>query len=333
MKLKALIEKRAALLKEREALLSKESLSDEDRAKDDELSTEIEALQSDIERLQAFHKQAKANNPPREPGQAHAVGPQYTSHEDTGNSGSGSSVTVEEPAFVKDPMKGFASVSEYLLAVRANSGGQVRDERLRYLSVERIYEKEGLQAAVGSDEQMTSSDPYGGFLVPEGMSPDMLSIRPEDDFLGQFVRRIPVDALTFKVNARVDENHSSSVSGGLTVTREPETEAGTASRMKFRQVSLEMKELVGVAHATNQVLRYTPRAFAGVLSAGFSQEFASTLINERINGNGTTEMLGVNDTTRNPALIEVAKEGSQTADTIKYENIVSFAAMQTAGHR
>jgi len=48
-------------------------------------------------------------------------------------------------------------------------------------SLEMVLSSLGLRAAVGSDEQGTYSDPYGGFLVPESMSPDMLSESSDEE--------------------------------------------------------------------------------------------------------------------------------------------------------
>jgi len=70
-----------------------------------------------------------------------------------------------------------------------------------------------------------------------------------------------MSATMVKVNARVDKNHSSSVSGGLTVTRRPETLDGTSSRMAFEQISLEAHELFGLAYASESILSDSPQSF------------------------------------------------------------------------
>jgi len=69
--------------------------------------------------------------------------------------------------------------------------------------------------------------------------------------------------------------------------------------------------------------RYGPRlvSFAAILAAGFSDEYASEAIKEKIRGTGSGEPMGI---LNSPALISVAKESMQTADTITGTNIVKM---------
>jgi hypothetical protein len=136
-------------------------------------------------------------------------------------------VEVKAPNAVKDPKRGFNDHKEFFGSVMKYGMTGRMDERLKPL------------AAAGSDEQGVYSDPYGGFLVPHGVAPGILSLAPEDDPLAGLVTRVTMSAPSISYNARVDKNHSTSVSGGLTVTRRPETVAGTSSRMAFEQVTLK----------------------------------------------------------------------------------------------
>ena len=124
-----------------------------------------------------------------------------------------------------------------------------------------------------------------------------------------------------KLPFRVDKNHTSSVSGGLTMARRVETSAMTTSRAEFGQLALDAHSLMGGAFATEEVVRDSIGVFTRILARGFEAAKAATLIDERINGSGIGEFLGV---LNSGALITVAAEGSQTADTLKFANLANM---------
>ncbi len=211
-----------------------------------------------------------------------------------------------------DPRKGFSSPREFILSVMNVGMGRTEpDQRLRILS------------AAGSDEQSVGADPYGGFLVPTAFSPDVLQLEPEDDQIAQRVTRIPMNSPRVSIPARVDKNHTSSVSGGLTVARKDESSSITSSRMEFEQINLIATGLYGLSYVTEELLQDSPQSFAAILAAGFSDEFASQLMQERLNGTGVGEFEGI---LNSPALVTVSKETGQAATTIVYENLVKMLA-------
>ena len=210
---------------------------------------------------------------------------------------------------MKDPMKGFKSPRDFFGSVIKARHGNV-DSRLK-----------PLQSAAGSDEHSTQDDAYGGFLVPEAMLPEMLKTDPEPDPMLGRLTNIPMNAPIVNINARVDKNHSSSVSGGLTVARNMETQSTSSSRMQFEKVKLEAYSLFGLTYATEELLSDSPMTIAALLQNGFRDEFTSHMINERLNGTGTGEHMGIMNS---PALVSVAKETSQTADTIVIDNIIKM---------
>lgn len=214
----------------------------------------------------------------------------------------------------RDPKGGFATARQFLSAVMvANRGGRV-DERLQRF-----------RSAAGSDEHGEYSAPNGGFLVPVGLSGTILLTDPEDPTNEMRTRQVPLEAPQVKFNARVDKNHTTSVSGGLTVTRRPETVAATSSRQAYEQVAMNASSLFGLAFATEELLSDSPGSFAALLEQGFRAEFASKLTDERINGGGVGEFLGAFNAA-NPSLIAVDIEVGQAADTIDYENLKKMRA-------
>lgn len=220
--------------------------------------------------------------------------------------------------FKDDPKGGFKSHRDFLMTVMHVGQGGATDGRLKHLW------QPGREATVGSDEARGISDPAGGYLIPTAFSPDLFKIMPEADPMGGLTRQVPMNNPSLNIPARVDKDHTSSVSGGLTVTRRPETVAGTASQMTFEMINLRAHTLFGLSYATEEILTDSPISFVALLEAGFSDQFTSHLINERLNGTGVGEFLGImNSLTSNSTgpTISVAKETGQAAATIVKENI------------
>lgn len=184
-----------------------------------------------------------------------------------------------------------------------------------------------IRKAVGSDEARGISDPYGGFLVPVSFTPDLLKLDPEADPIGGKTRAIPMGSPIVRIPARTDKDHRTSVAGGLTVTRRPETVAGTSSQMTVENVTLEAHSLFGLSYATEELLRDSPISFAALLAAGFQDQFAYHLVKERLYGTGIGEYLGILTALDSASLgptISVTKEAGQAAATIVYENVTKM---------
>lgn len=263
----------------------------------DEQRKEFDALQVENDKLRKTLADIKADDDRRQ-----KIGPR-PQRDELASKPEAVSVKVKE-----DPkMRGFNSHKDFLQSVMAAERGHV-DNRLRKL-------------AAGSDEQSTFNDPYGGFLVPEAFSPNLLSLMSEEDPIASMVTQIPMESPTVSIPARTDKNHTSSVSGGLTVSRRDESGSIASSRMQMEKVKLEATSLFGLAYVTEELLTDSISSFVALLEAGFRSEFASELLNERLNGTGTGEFEGVNNS---PCKVTVAKEGSQTADTINATNIAKM---------
>lgn len=221
--------------------------------------------------------------------------------------------TPTVPATARETQRnaGFRTPREFLSSVyQAGTGGRV-DPRLLGLDV---------QASSGSDEARGNSDPYGGYLIPEAFSPDFLQIRPERDPMGSLTQKVPMPRPIVRIPARTDKNHTTSVAGGLTVTRRPETVAGTSSQMQMEQVVLEAHSLFGLSYATEEMLMDSAEVFIAMLETGFRDQFVYKLIDERINGTGVGEFEGV---MKSDALVSVAREPGQ-GKTILMENILNM---------
>jgi HK97 family phage major capsid protein len=299
------------------------TLPEDKQAAYDELKAKIIQAQS---RVQVYQERLalEADSPPAYDDQR---------EEDTGPS----HIKVKPPGFVKDPRKGFESHTEFLSGViRSTKAGRIEDPRLRFLVSDsngkaihqigtdgQVLDMAGraVKITAGTDEQSTFSNPYGGFFVPEAFTPGPKMMMPEADPIGSRVTPIPMTAPIVKINARIDKDHSTSVSGGLRFYRRAESDTASSSRMQFEQVRLEAHSLYGLAYATNELLASSPVSFAALLAAGFQSELPNKLIDERLNGSGVGEFEGVANAL---CRIEVAKENNQAADSIVYENLVKM---------
>lgn len=212
--------------------------------------------------------------------------------------------------FQDDPKKGFKHRSEFFKEVIRAGRGFSEDARLKYLTV-------------GSDEARGNSDPAGGFLVPLDFIAELLKVSPFDDPLGARTTKIPMTTPIVMIPARTDKDHSSSVAGGVTFTRRPETVAGNASQMTFEKVTLQATEIFGLSYVSEELLTDSMVSFTAILEAGFQDQRAYHMTKERLFGTGVGEYLGMANSA-NPCLVSVAKETGQAATTLVYENVVKM---------
>jgi len=239
------------------------------------------------------------------------------------------------PNWLDDPNFGFKSVQDFHMAVieAAKTRGQKFPSNLKHCSVEGAKQavKEAEydsdltpKAAAGSDEHGKYADPYGGFFVPESFVPGVMKTAAEPDLLAGRVTRIPMAAPVVKIPARTDKDHSSSVSGGLIVYRRAEADTVTATRMKTELVKLEAEPLMGLAYATDELVRDSAISFAALLAQGFQDQFVYRIMKERIAGTGVAQLEGALNA---PCIVEVSAENGQTTDDpFVYENALNMLA-------
>lgn len=220
-----------------------------------------------------------------------------------------------EPRIASDPMCGFKSSGHFWSDLIHSGTGRTN----------RVSNPEGLKylAAQGSDEQLESHDAYGGYLVPEEISSTLLSTMAEADPFAGKTMPVPMQSSSISFNARVDKDHSTSVSGGFRVYRGVETQDSTSSRGEFEQIRLTLNRMTGLVHVSDDLIADSPISITGIINAGFTDEFAAKMTEERLDGTGVGEFEGINNS---PALITVDKEDTQTSDTIVYENIINMRA-------
>ena len=228
----------------------------------------------------------------------------------------------------EDPALGFRSARGFFAAVlNADSGRHHANSPEQNAALRSIFAHSEphkmFRAAVGSDEQGGYADPYGGYLIPESFIASLLQVDPEADPTVGKTQSIPMASPTVKIPARVDKNHANSVSGGLRVYRRAEADTSASSRQEYEQVVMQANSLLGLTYATEEILTDSAISLAALIEAGFKQEFAARLLNEKLNGTGVGEFEGILNT---PGLVSISKETGQAATTINTQNILKMRA-------
>jgi len=168
--------------------------------------------------------------------------------------------------------------------------------------------------AVGDDEYARGNWGSAGVLIPDAMINRILSLTPEADFLTPRMTSIPMATPSISIPARVDKNHSTSVTGGTRVYRTSETRTADKTKDAFELVKLEATELVGEAAATNMLMRYSPISIPALIESSMRLAAVDKRIDELINGQGNGTPLGFLNAA-NLSLISVDRTTGQ-ADTV-----------------
>ena len=171
--------------------------------------------------------------------------------------GSDSVIIVGDDRATKDR---FSSFGQQMAAImKAGLPGGHADPRL-------------LNAATGLNET-TPSD--GGFLVQQDFSTTLLKEVYETGILAQRCQRVPIssNSNSIKING-VDETSRATGSrgGGIRGYWADEATEKTKSKPKFRKIELNLKKLIGLCYATDELLE-DAMALESIIHKGFVDEF------------------------------------------------------------
>lgn len=228
--------------------------------------------------------------------------------------------TEEPEGRSADDPQGFAEPGEFYKAVRnaCMPGGHV-DPRL---SMEQ-------RAASGMQE----TDPaQGGVLVPSQIMSGILKRTYEFSQVANRCRKIGVGANFNGISMKgIDETSRATGSrwGGVRGYWKAEADTATDSNPKFRTIDMDLQKLMAFSYATDELLEDT-QALASVIDQSIAEEFAWLLDEAIISGTGAGTPMGI---LKSDALVSVAKEDGQAADTIVYENIVAMWSRMWARSR
>lgn len=202
--------------------------------------------------------------------------------------------------------KPFAGLGDQLAAIAASSmPGAETDPRL-------------MRAAASGANVQNPSD--GGFLIEMDYSTALLNRATQASQLLSQVNNIPIGAGNEGIELPyIDETSRATGSrwGGVQVFRKAEAATVTASRPKIAEVEVRLIEIMGIAYATERLLR-NAAAMESIFTTAFSSEFAFKIDDEIINGSGAGQMLGILNA---GCKVAQTKETNQIAATIVTANL------------
>lgn len=292
-RLRALLDKRAKLIEQAEGITAEddEDLTDEQREELDTVLASIQTTNGDIEREQARMEVMRQAEPEVDPDD---------------------SPTIEggEPQILKDPKRGFAHFGEYATAVyrASNRSAQVVDERLQIMA-----------AVPGSSYANEAAGADGGFTVPPEFASTVKEYSLEGDALTPFTSNDMVSGNTMKIP--VDETTPWGTNG-IRAYWEAEAALSTNTKPVLEQREWRLRKLFGLVPVSDELLEDS--AFmASYLPRKLGVSIRYKVNDSIVNGNGANIPQGF---INSGAIVEQAKETSQTADTIVAANVAKMYA-------
>lgn len=227
----------------------------------------------------------------------------------------GTAVIAEDPPPSEN--RAFACLGDQLVAVRRahTPGGQIDPRLTRAAS--------GMSGAVDSE---------GGFLVEQDFLPGLLQDTYNNSELASRCYKVPIGAGKNGLRYRyIDESSRAdgSRAGGVRAYWEGEADTTTATKMKFGKGGLDLCKLLAFCYATDELLDDAV-ALEATIRKQFPDEIAFKLQDAIVNGDGAGKPLGVISSN---ALVSVAKETGQAADTVATENILKMWRAMPASSR
>jgi HK97 family phage major capsid protein len=205
---------------------------------------------------------------------------------------------------------GFRSAGEYFMAVVKGSQKAATPDPRLIANAPTSYGSEG----VGAD---------GGFAVPPDFRTEIVKrVMGEDSLLSR------TDQMTTSSNSitvPTDETTPWQSSGGIQAYWEAEAGQHTQSKPKLTEKTVKACKIITLVPMTDELLQDAPSMAAYVNSK--APEKIDFRVNDAIvNGDGIGKPLGF---LQSGALITVAGEGGQSADTVVFNNIVNMYTRAT----
>lgn len=205
---------------------------------------------------------------------------------------------------VDQPKKLFKNFAEQMIAVKAAAKGFV-DERLTTLNASL-----GMNEGAGQD---------GGFAVQADFAGMIMDTAVKEDPILSRVDSYAISQKSDRVNyIEVDETDiSSTVFGGVQVYWAAEADTKAASKPKIQEKELKLQKLMGFAYATDELnsdSTFVDQLYTKAFNTAIRRSLAAAIIS----GDGIGKPLGIKNS---GALVSIAKETNQLADTIVWANL------------
>lgn len=205
--------------------------------------------------------------------------------------------------------KPFSTFGEQLQAIASVARGDMGPYA-------RLMNVPNFSAAAQGAGQAVDSD--GGFLVQQDFATSILQRMNEMGQVLNRVRRIPLSPTANGIElplldetSRVDGSRW----GGIRGYWVAEGTAPTASRPKLALLSLRLQKVGALGYATDELLNNAP-AMNTIFREGFAEELLFKVEDAIIEGDGAGKPAGIV-----PALVSIAKETGQAANTIVHNNL------------
>jgi HK97 family phage major capsid protein len=207
----------------------------------------------------------------------------------------------------------FRNLGEQMKAIM-DAGTPDRSVDKRLLAV-----NEEVRAASGMSEGVDSE---GGYALQLDFAGMIFESAVETGDILKLVDKYPVGAGADGAKwVDVEETSiATTVMGGIQVYWRDEAATVTKSMPKLKSRELRLKTLMGIAYGTDELLQDTTFASA-LYQKGFGLAIERHLEGDIIDGDGAGRPKGILE---GGALISVAKEAGQAADTVMYENVVKM---------
>lgn len=308
-----------AVMHEKSASMATAIKAEEDRAERKLKVSELTAISNEIEALSLEIEEKKAE----EAALAVTAGYEAPARSRTSETGTLNASTIHTHDLVyDDPNLGFANLGDCAQAVARAATGAGYDPRLSVIaSGNPELQAAGLRQGNG---------PEGGFLVPAGFRPTDLSNEQglSLDLYGR-TRNFQLGQEESITMAAINETSrkDGSMYGGVTAKWLEEEGTLTESEPEFRQVTLKPKEIAVFVKVSDKLLRNSPIALGQFLSFASQDVLTFKLSDAVLNGDGNGKPKGI--LTNSDALVVVAKESGQNADTVVVENTLKMKAKLT----
>lgn len=286
-------QKRKGLMDQLKASNKPEFTADEQRAWDD-LKKEYDQVNADIEAWESSEGRRQVLSE-MEARQAEGLA----------NTGKASKELAQ--ARSHEGIRVFANLGEQLRSVYESAVHHTPDERLTQLNNE--------ARAQGNNESIGSE---GGFAVQTDFAGQMFDTAVT---AGDILSRVDTYEVGANANAAqwnaIDESDiSDTVYGGVQVYWAGEAKAVSDSKPTFRDYKIDLQKLMGIAYATEELMQDT-NFMSQLYTRAFTLGIQRKLEGDIADGDGVKKPLGI---LRSGALVAVAKENAQSADTFNLEN-------------
>lgn len=286
------------------ALLNKENLTAEETAQRDALDAEVTALETEVQNLSA--EIADEEKKIRRQGlfSPSAIVPAA--------GGPARSFAVND--LNPETTGGFRSMAEFGMAVHRATINQGVDERLS-----------AMVAAAPGETMNTGGSVGEGYLVPPEFRQQIWSlVFAEDELLARFAPE-PTNSNAVSI---VKDQTTPWGSTGVQAGWRNELGAMSASRHKHDNALVELHQLYAFVAASDELLTDAPR-LASRLTTSAAAAIRYKAAEAIMTGNGTGRPLGFMNS---PALVTVAKESGQAADTIVALNVANMYSRLVQGN-